>query len=45
MNHRQKPAQIDLARVANEGRARDQDKRIEKREPKDDERRRDPEAP
>ena len=43
MKHRQEPAQIDPARVAHQGRARNQDERIEKREPKDDERRRDPE--
>ena len=43
VKHRQKAAEVDLARVANEGRARNQDKRIEKCEPKDDERRRDPE--
>jgi hypothetical protein len=43
MKHRQEPAQVDPARVANEGGARNQDKRIEKREPKNDEGRRDPE--
>jgi len=42
MEHRQKAAEVDLARVANEGRVGNQEKRIEKREPKGDERRRDP---
>ena len=44
MKHRQKAVHVDLAGVAREGCARDQDKRIKKREPKNDERGRDPES-
>ena len=44
VKHGEKAADIDFASVANERRARDQEERIEECEPKDDERRRDPES-
>jgi hypothetical protein len=42
MKHRQEPAQVNSG-IANQGRASNQDKRIEERQPEDDERRGDPE--